>query len=78
MNDEDDEEVRNVARINVDNALARDPKGSNGRGAASRPTASSQSSQSRPNNRSTTEGPPVRLQMPVRKPGAGDGAPKEK
>ena len=77
MNDENEEEVRTGARINGGNGgRARDPEGNDGRGAASSQRSSSQrsSSQSSSQSRPTTEEPPA-LQRPVRRPGAGDGAP---
>ena len=80
--DTNDEMVRAVGKTNVEEALANDTEGNDGRGASSRPTASSLSHRGRSDYRTDTEGQPVRLKKPVkkpvRKPEAGDGSPKEK
>ena len=80
--DMNDEKARAVGRTNVEEALANDTEGNDGRGASSRPTASSLSHRGRSDYRTDTEGLPVRLKKPVKKPvmkpEAGDGSPKEK
>ena len=80
--DTNDEMVRAVGKTNVEEALANDTEGNDGRGASSRPTASSLIHQDRSDYRTDTEGLPVRLKKPVKKPvmkpEAGDESPQEK
>ena len=80
--DTSDEMVRAVGKTNVEEALANDTEGNDGRGASSRPTASSLIHQDRSDYRTDTEGLPVRLKKPVKKPmmklEAGDESPQEK